>query len=135
MRPTIESAIPRRSAGTTAGSKPAPWSRTNAVTASSSTSTYTLIAVLPEWTRRVGHRLGARVDEAAQPLVHLGVADDDGLDADLVLALDPPGHRVDRVAQPDAGQLGRAPVEPGAQLALLGAGEAHHLALAPSSAG
>ena len=41
--------------------------------------------------------------------VHLGVTDDHGLDADLVLALDPPGHRVDRVPQPNARQFGARP--------------------------
>src|SRR4029453_445888 len=39
MRPRIDSAMPRRSSGTSAGSKPLPWSRTNAVIASGSTST------------------------------------------------------------------------------------------------
>ena len=58
---------------------------------------------------RVGHRLRACVDEAPQPFVHLRVTDDDGLDADLVLSLDPAGHRVDRVAQPDARSSGARP--------------------------
>ena len=39
LRPRIDSAMPRRSGATASGSKPAPWSRTNAVTASGSTST------------------------------------------------------------------------------------------------
>ena len=38
IRPRIESAMPRRSGATESGSKPAPWSRTKAVTDSASTS-------------------------------------------------------------------------------------------------
>src|SRR6478735_1147107 len=42
MRPMIDSRTPARSSGTVSRSKPAPWSRTNASTASGPTSTYVL---------------------------------------------------------------------------------------------
>src|SRR5215217_253190 len=48
MRPRIESAMPRRSVGTASGSKPLPSSRTNPVSSSGSTSTYTETSGAPE---------------------------------------------------------------------------------------
>ena len=125
-RPRIESAMPRRSSGTVSGSKPFPWSRTNAVTDSGSTSTYRETLAAPECFAAFVSASPHASTTACSPVVQRAVADDDRLDADAVGQLDALGQLVDGGAQQVGARLALRPVQPRAQLALLHAGQRRH---------
>ena len=76
---------------------------------------------------RIERRLGDGGNERPQLGVQLRVADHHRLHVHLLGPLDLAGHRIDRVAQPHAGERRRPPVQPRTQVTLLGSGEARHL--------
>ena len=109
--------------GTASGSKPAPRSRTNTETRVGVTSVYRSAAVDPRVLGHVDQRLAGGRAERGQRVVHRGVADDDVVDDEGVVALhlgDHAGH------QPGPGPAladHLRVVQPGAQLPFLAAGQ------------
>ena len=120
-RPLTESRSPRRSSGTVSGSNPLPRSRTNTDTRSGSTSMYRRAAAGRRVLRRVDQRLAGRGTSAARPR-RSGRRRRRRLDqrprgrsSISATSRDHPG--------PGAAGGRRRVVQPGAQLALLAAGQ------------
>ena len=104
MRPTIDSLMPRRSAATAPGSKPRPVSRTNPASSAVVGLDEHVDAIDAGVAGRVDDRLADRGDEGARGVVERLVADDDRLDADVVVGSrrPRPSHRSPRAATPAA---------------------------------
>ena len=88
IRPRIESAMPRRSVGTWSGSKPLPSSRTNPVSSSGSTSTYTETSGAPECRAALKAASWQASTSALAGLVERGVAHHHDVDGHVVALLD-----------------------------------------------
>jgi hypothetical protein len=102
-----------------------PWSRTNAVTDSGSTSTYSDTPPRPRFCR-VRQRLAARVHDGLEPGVQRRVADDHRFDANAMGELDALGQLVHGGAQQVSARLALRPVQPRPQLTLLHARQRRH---------
>ena len=122
-RPFTESRSPRRSSGTVAGSNPLPRSRTKTDTRSGVTSVYRSAAVAPGVLGRVDQRLAGGRAEGGERVVDRGVTDDDRVDDQRVVGLDLGDHAGDEPGPRAALADDLRVVEPGAQLALLAAGQ------------
>ena len=91
--------MPRRSSATVAGSKPRPVSRTKPVSSASSASTNTSTRSTSAWRAALTSASRTAATSARDGVVERLVADDDGLDADVVVGLDLDGQGVDRGVQ------------------------------------
>ena len=118
IRPSIDSASPRRSAGTAARSKPAPRSRTKTLTRVVVGLGVDRDLVGARELRRVRHRLARGEHDGAHVVVERAVAAARELDAHAVQLLDL-GGRVRERADERVARRGAVAVEPAAQLALL----------------
>ena len=128
MRPTIDSRTPRRSPGTALGSKPGPAVAHEHLRAAGAALGVDVHGRAAAELRRVRHRLAGGGDDRLVSAVEVAVAHHHHLDRHPVALLDVRGGGLERGGEPSGLARRRPPGQPGAQLALLAAGDGGDLA-------